>query len=419
MMALPHSVSAEQALLGMLLEDNRQFDTVSALISPDDFYVPVYRNSFVAIGAVIGAGLEANPISLVGKLKELGECPSDIQEQLARMMESAGLAKSAATMAWVVADYARKRRVIALAQSLADAANNHRETDIARLQRELAEVHASASMIKLQTPEQQAQAAFKMASEGCSLIPTGFKAWDEALGGIFPGSRYIIAGAGGSGKSALAINIAWNWAKSGKRVRWLSYEEKPEALWWRIMARETLTPYISFRKGLTENQKKNVSERGNGVGNYDFVAMFAVPTVPQMIAACGPCDLIVLDGMTTAPAPGGKSMVDNAGIVTRYCAELAEKTGAAVLILAHINSDAVKNGADMAGIYGGQAATFDPEGIVELRRADPDDKSSGPKEIALKIIKARYGEAGVTKRLMFNGNNMMFYEVGAAYYGDN
>lgn len=408
---LPHSAASEQALLGILMQDPTEYPTIRDAVSPEDFYIPLHAEVYRSIGRLVEQKMEPSPIVIAERLPSEFGTPAELRGFFSELMNNASLGNDAYTFGSVILQYSHQRQIIGTAERLALAARANNVTDMQVLQRKLSELHAMAKVNKPETPLEQAQGAFKAACQTNSMLQTGILAWDKTLGGIFPGSRYIIAGHGGAGKSALAVNIAWNMALDGKRVRWLSYEEKPEALWWRIMAREAMVPITSFRYGLTQRQQVTVHERAGRVFQYDFKAFYGVQTVPQMIAECGPCDLIVLDGMTTAPAPGGDTMVDNAGIVTRYCATLAERTGAAVIILAHINSDAVKNGATMAGIYGGQAATFDPEAIVEVRRADMEDKMPGPKRINLSVIKNRYGESGVKKELVFNGEYMKFTDV--------
>lgn len=415
MMLLPHSVPAEQGLLGLIMQNNDVFDWVDGRLPPDDFYVPLYKRMYEVIGQLIRSNLNANPITVNEALKAEGFETVDgaLLPHIGNIMENAGLSggrDSINSLAHVISQRALERKIIILSQALHEAVQANKPDDYRKLQEELAQTHQAFGAVQPVEAIDQLRAAFKAACQGNTMMPTHYPAWDDAFGGIFPTSRYIIAGHGGAGKSALAVNIAWNMARDGKKVRWLSYEEKPEALWWRIIAREADIPITSLRKGLTERQKVQVSDASDKMAGVDFKSFYMVPDVGQMIEACGPCDLIVLDGITSAPAPKAESKVDKAGIVTEYCANLAAKTGAAVIMLAHVNSDSLKNGASMSGIYGGQAATFDPEGIVDLRREQVGDAigQERAKIITMTVLKNRYGEEGKKYRLIFNGERMVF-----------
>lgn len=405
-MALPHSVASEQALLGVILTDNDNFERVSAQLPADDFFVPLHAALYRIIGGLLNERLEANPITIAHKAPaELGDKPTLIA-MMAGLFEASASCTDPASLAYVVSELAYQRRLIGTAAELTKAANAHDVERARELQGRIAELTANFVRVGADNPLAQLRTAFKEACEARGMMKTSVPAWDETFGGIFKGSRYIIAGHGGAGKSALALNIAWNMAKAGLKTRWLSYEESPSALWWRILAREARVPVAAFRNGLSEAQKAIVTKKQEEVLGHDFMGFYGLSDLGQMVGACGACDLIVLDGITSAPAPGASNKIEKAGVVTEYCAAMAQKTGAAVIMLAHVNSDSIKTGASMTGIYGGQAATFDPEGIVDLRWADDSKRIT-----TMNVIKNRYGAAGAKVNIGFDGNFQTYYTV--------
>lgn len=394
----PHSPASEQTLLGLILLDNKNFDLVSGQLPASDFYVPLYAAIYEAMAKIIADRREANPMTIVHQLDAAHGDKQSLIMQMVGMLELAGSCTHAPSVAYVVSELAYQRKLISAADQLSKAANANQVEVARQLQGEIALLTASFVKTTKETPLNQLSMAYKAACEAKGMMPTGFKVWDDIFGGLFAGNRYTIAGHAGAGKSAMALYIAWNMAKQGKRVRWLSYEEKPDALWWRILAREAKVPVHSFRMGLTEAQKVKVINAQAELQGYDFLGFYGLPDVPSMIGNCGECDLIVLDGVSSAPAPGANTKVDKAGIVGDYCQLIAQKTGAAVIMLSHVNSDSIKGGASATGLYGGQAATFDPEGIVDLRWAD-DSKTI----CTMQVIKNRYGNAGKKVNIYFDG----------------
>jgi replicative DNA helicase len=407
-MNLPHSVAAEQALLGMLMLNNANLAVISDRITPRHFFVPIYAECYAKIQEIIGEGSEANPITLREKLRG-GPFDDDglLAQQLVPMFENAALGNNPWGVGKVIVELDFQRQVIALARDLAAKAEKNDVAAVQEAQKLLTDLHSGWLATPDVTPIDQMRDAFSLASSDGGMMPTGIRAWDETFGGLSHGGRYVVAGHGGVGKSAFAINIAWNMAKAGRKVRWLGFEDSIAQLWWRVMSRQLHIPITSFRKGLTEHQQSLVVKGQEQLEGKDFLVFYNTRTLAERISLCGPCDLVVVDGMTSYLAPPEYSKIDKAGYVNDQCKEIADKTGAAVLILSHINSDSAKSGASISGIYGGQAATFDPEGIVDLRWADAND-TSPTRLIDMKVLKNRFGPSGMTQKLAFTGEYMSY-----------
>lgn len=406
----PNSQQAELALLGMLMCDNKNIPIVADRVAPHHFYVPLHAACYGRILDLHADSVEANPITLYERLKgsEFDDKEA-LQGHLTSMFEAAALGTNPWSFGRVIMETHFQRAAITLAQDVSRCAERNNLADLVAAQKRLSELHTEWLVTPDVTPLDQQREAFSLASTGQNMLTTGFKPWDDAFGGLFKGGRYLIAGHGGVGKSAFAINLAWNVAKAGGRVRWLGFEDTIAELWWRIMSREMRIPITSFRKGLTDFQKGQVTARQDVLSGADFLVFYNTKTIAERISLCGPCDLIIVDGMTSYIAPPEYSKVDKAGYVNDQCKQLADKTGAAVIILAHVNSEAVKSGASMSGIYGGQAATFDPEGIAEIRWADANEESR-VRTIDMKILKNRFGPSGRTVKITHEGEFMTYGE---------
>ncbi len=408
MSLLPHSAQAELALLGNIMVDNGSAEIVSDRIAPEHFYVPFHAAIYRSVLQLIADGTEANPITLHQQLKGTEwDDQTMLSGQLTAMFEAAALGANPWSFGRVILETHFQRCAIKLAQEVSRCAGLNNMTDLIAAQKRLADLHAEWLVAPEVTPLEQMKDAYQQASVGQNMLATGFQPWDDAFGGLFKGGRYLIAGHGGVGKSAFAINLAWNVAKAGGRVRWLGFEDTTAELWWRIMAREMRIPITAFRKGLSDYQQAQVMQRQDRLRDADFLVFYNTKNIAERISLCGPCDLIVVDGMTSYIAPPEYSKVDKAGYVNDQCKQLADKTGAAVIILAHVNSEAVKSGASMSGIYGGQAATFDPEGIAEIRWADANE-GGRIRTIDMKILKNRFGPSGFTSKITHEGEYMTY-----------
>ena len=69
----PHSIEAEQHVLGAILLAPEAFDTCSALISEHDLYSDVHRKIWRAIAGIALAGAAVDPVTVVARLDSAGE----------------------------------------------------------------------------------------------------------------------------------------------------------------------------------------------------------------------------------------------------------------------------------------------------------------------------------------------------------
>lgn len=411
MIELPHSPMAEQAVLSLLFVNNENFELVDGRLSPDDFFIPLHSEMFSICVEMKRAGQEFSPPAIIHKLQGKYGTADELSTLLRDMFLNGETVTDICTVASVVAECAYQRRLIDAAAKLTDASRSNDIKQTAEWQKIIGELSKGFSGITPQTPPNQIRQAIEAMGDKNRMMQTGMQFWDRLFGGLFREKLYVIAGHGGAGKSALAVNIAWNMAKGGHSVRWLSWEEDSQALWARIFARECEVDNTKMRTAtIADREMDKIVSFGQSIADKDFLAYYKLKDFGQMVDACGKCDLIVIDGLSRAPAPAGLGLVEKVGYVMQYLGELSHKTGATVLLLVHVNSDGVKNGASMSGLYGGQAVSFDPEGVVDLRRADDADAGAAWRKVAVKVLKNRYGPEGVTEHLMFNGSWMVFKE---------
>lgn len=412
-MISPHSVYAEQGLLGLIMLDNSNYELVKGQLPPDEFYIPMYQALYKAIEVIIGSGMEANPITLSEKLSnDVWGDATKLNSDFNLIFDSASRSMSATSLAYVISQRAHERRMIEAAKLLTQAVEGNDADKAKEMQLHISQLMQTFSNVRPENPLEQLRKSFEAAKVGGLMMKTNVRGWDDAFGGLFKGSRYIIAGHGGIGKSAFTINLAWNMAVAGKKVRWISFEEKPEAIWWRIQSRFGKVSVSHFREGLDEKEQTQIMTVQEKLIGPDFLAYENICTVGQIIQTCGNCDLVVIDGITSWPLPQAESKVEKAGIVTEYAKTIADRTGATVIMLSHVNGDGIKNGASITGLYGGQAATFDPEAIVELRFAEKEVPNGVmEREVKMFVIKNRYGPPNITKSFMYNGRHQTYRDL--------
>ena len=66
----PHSVAAEQALLGAIMVNNKLYDDLQGAVLAEHFYVPLHAAIFEGLEALINKGRDANPITLRERMRD-------------------------------------------------------------------------------------------------------------------------------------------------------------------------------------------------------------------------------------------------------------------------------------------------------------------------------------------------------------
>ncbi|SMO43846.1 replicative DNA helicase [Thalassovita litoralis] len=286
---MPHSIEAEQQLLGAILTNNDIYDRVAAIIGAQHFYDPVHARIFEVAAARIAKNTLASPVTLKAfmeddtGLKELGG-----PAYLARLAGAAISAYAARDYAQMIYDMAIRRELIGLGNNIAGKAAR---VDIASEPKEQI-VEAEQALYKL-SEQGKTDTGFvsflKAVTEavnvtneayqrggGMAGISTGLIDLDKQLGGLHPSDLLILAGRPSMGKTSLATNIAFNVAKAYKRglkpdgtegtvdggvVGFFSLEMSAEQLAGRVLAEASEISSHRIRQGdMTESEFRRFVE---------------------------------------------------------------------------------------------------------------------------------------------------------------
>ncbi|WP_295312015.1 replicative DNA helicase [Roseobacter sp.] len=274
---MPHSIEAEQQLLGAILTNNDIYDRVAALIGPQHFYEPVHARIFEIAAARIAKNNLASPVTLKAFMED--------DEGLRELGGPAYLARlaGAAVSAFAVRDYAKmiydlsvRRDLIQLGREISDKAA---KIDVASEPREqiveaeqalygLAEQGQTESgfqsFLRAVTDAVNVANAAYQRDGGLAGLSTGLIDMDKKLGGLHRSDLLILAGRPSMGKTSLATNIAFNIAKAYKRgalpdgsegavdggvVGFYSLEMSAEQLAARILSEASEVPSEQIRRG--------------------------------------------------------------------------------------------------------------------------------------------------------------------------
>ena len=274
---MPHSIEAEQQLLGAILTNNDVYDRVASIIGPQHFYDPVHARIFDVASARIAKNNLASPVTLKAfleddeGLKELGG-----PAYLARLAGAAISSFAVRDYAQMIYDMAIRRELIELGHDIAGKAaridvESEPKDQIVEAEQKLYTLAEQGqtesgfqSFLKAVTDAVNvANAAYKR-DGGLAGIATDLVDMDKMLGGLHKSDLIILAGRPSMGKTSLATNIAFNVAKAyqqgihpdgsegavnGGVVGFFSLEMSAEQLAGRVLAEASEISSHKIRQG--------------------------------------------------------------------------------------------------------------------------------------------------------------------------
>ena len=246
----PHSIEAEQAVLGGLMLDNPAWDKIADLITADDFYRREHQLIFRAVAELAE---EAQPFDVVTVVERLERCGED--ETVGGLAYVGGLAKDTPSAANITAygkivrEHAIRRQLIGVGGEIADTAFNpegrdtealldEAESKVFRIADEGARGREGFKPIKtlLTSAVERIDELFRK-GDAVTGLSTGFADFDDMTSGLQPGDLVIIAGRPSMGKTSYAMNLAEHAAiKEEKAVAVFSMEMPGESLAMRLMS---------------------------------------------------------------------------------------------------------------------------------------------------------------------------------------
>ena len=219
----PHSIEAEQSLIGGLLIDNAAWDRIGDVVRETDFYRDDHRRIFRHIGKLIQMGRPADVVTVYESIEQSNEV--DQTGGLGYLGEIANATPSAANIrryAEIVRERAILRQLVTVGDEIAGNALNPAGRDVKALlddaeQRifQIAEAgnRSNNGFVPIQpllgeVVERMETLLARDSQSDITGVATGFVDLDRLTAGLQPGDMLVVAGRPSMGKTAFALNIA-------------------------------------------------------------------------------------------------------------------------------------------------------------------------------------------------------------------
>jgi replicative DNA helicase len=424
----PHSVEAEQSVLGGLLLDNLAWDRAADLLTDSDFYRFEHRLIFQAIGALVAGSKPADVITVFEQLQSHGK--AEDCGGLAYLNALAQSVPSAANMrryAEIVRERAILRKLIAASDEIATTAFNPQGRPVAQILDE-----AEGKVLKIGEEGSRQRQGFQgidklvvqlldrvnelheNGAEEVTGVRCGFFDLDRMTAGLQKGDLVILAARPSMGKTAFALNIAENVAvHEGLPVLVFSMEMGASQLALRMVGSLGRIDQQHLRTGALKNDEwERLAEAVDRLGR---VSVF-IDETPALNAAelrararrmarqfGGTLGLIVVDylQLMSGSSSGDENRATELGEISRGLKALAKELQCPVIALSQLNRS-VETRNDkrpmMSDLRESGAIEQDADVILFIYRDEyynKDSKEPGVAEII--IAKQRNGPVGAVK----------------------
>ena len=416
---IPHSLEAEQAVLGSILIDARCFADVIGLIKTDDFYSSVNRDVFRTIFSMFNYSHTIDPVTVLDRMRVEGvytdESPGYIRDLMlitptaANVMEYASIVRDKALLR-AIADAGADISGMAIsgeggAMTILEAAEKR---IYALRQGRNREGLEPISKVLIGVYEQ-----ITLTAESGSRIPgltTGFYDLDRSIMGLNDADLILIASRPGMGKTSIALNIALHTAKtSGKTVAVFSLEMSREQLAMRLLSTEGFIDGKKLQTGrIKDDEWQRLAAAAASVSAADLLINDdASLSVSDMNAQCrrlGNLGLIVVDYIQLMQSASGvkgyqaENRVQVVSEISRMMKVMAKELGVPVICLSQLsraNESRQNKRPLLSDLRESGAIEQDADIVIGLYRDDYYNKETENHNIAECIIlKNRRGETG-------------------------
>ena len=353
---LPHDLLAEQAVLGSIFLDPDKIHIASEYLTKDSFFKLSHGMLFYIMQELSDKGDPIDPVSVKSALDSIGQF-----EQVGGMAFLASLINAVPTSAHiehyskVVAEKSRARKVIEdLSQSISNVYDGQKD-----LNEILSQTEQNLSTISNEQKKgfrpiidviDSTQSILDERSQKVGDVTgtsTGFTDFDQITTGLHEDNLIIIAARPAMGKTAFALNIAQNVAKSSdKAVAIFSLEMGAESLVERMLSAEGLIPSYHVRTGnLSESEWRRMisaQERlARGKIFIDDTAGIRISEIrskaKRLAQENGGLGLIVIDYLQLIEGRGRENRQQEVSEISRQLKIIAKELKVPVIALSQLS----------------------------------------------------------------------------------
>ena len=412
----PHSLEAEQSVLGAMLIDSRCVADVIGLLKPEDFYLQQNREIYETIYAMFNFSQVIDPVTVLDKMQERGVWQDRSIEYIKQLMEITPTSANAVRYASIVRDKALLRSLATAASEISETVYEGVGTPAEILESAEKKIYALRKGERGESLEPISLVLHKVfdrlteLAQSDSDIPglsTGLIDLDRKINGLNRSDLLLIAARPAMGKTSFALNVA---KKYGQTVAFFSLEMSREQLAMRLLAGESFVDSQKMATGkLSEEEWTKLALASAALSQTDIrVDDNPSITVAEMNAKCRRLDnlgLVLVDYLQlmtgSGYGKGGENRVTVVSEISRALKIMAKELNVPVICLSQLsraNESRQDKRPILSDLRESGAIEQDADEVLFLYRDDYYNENSEEKNVAECIVsKNRHGETGTVK----------------------
>ncbi|MBE7016051.1 MAG: replicative DNA helicase [Ruminococcaceae bacterium] len=431
---LPHSLEAEKAVIGCIMQDNKALAASAEIVKADDFYFDANREIYAISMELFNENTPVDVVTVSDRLTRYDKLDAvGGVAYLTSLMMSITTTENVVYYAKIIREKSVLRRLSKTAtaiNSIAVAQDTETETVLERATQMIIDVVSEQGKGEIVPVSDIIMEAYQEMVENSSNpnkltgVPTGFDELNRRCGGFHGGEFILIAGRPGMGKSSFAVNIAEHVAISeGKTVAVFNLEMPKEAVLKRILCSQA---YIDSSKLITGKMEgEDWARLGKVLDKIASAPLYiddsSVVTVSEIRAKCQRLKqtrglaMVVIDYLQLMQGSGrNESRQQEISDISRSLKIMAKELGVPVVALSQL-SRASESRQDkrpmLSDIRESGAIEQDADMVIFLYRDEYYNKETEDKGLAEVILaKHRAGETGMFK-LGWKGQYTKFINI--------
>ena len=419
----PHSLEAEQSVLGSMLIDSRCVNDVIGIVRPEDFYLQTNRDIYETIYEMFSFSQVIDPVTVLDKMRERGVFDEQTSTKyLMQLMEVTPTAANVKQYAQIVHDKGLLRGLSTAASEIVDTVYEGVGSAQDILEAAEKKIYAIRRGNTNESLEHIGTVLLKvfdrlseLAETGSDIsgISTGLRDLDKFISGLNKSDLMLLAARPGMGKTSLALNIALNVAKKypKRTVAFFSLEMSKAQLVTRLLSNESFVDNKKLTTGqLSVDEWSKIGIAASALSQTDL-RMDDNPsiTVAEMNAKCRRIDdlaLVIIDYlqlMTSAGTKsyGGENRQQVVSDISRSLKIMAKELNVPVLCLSQLsraNESRQDKRPMLSDLRESGAIEQDADEVLFIYREDYYNKETEKQNVAECIIaKNRHGETGTVE----------------------
>ena len=419
---LPHSVEAEQAVLGSMLIDPRCVPDVIEQVRPDDFYLRQNKEIYETIYSMFNYSLTIDPVTVLEHMRQNGVYDENVSRNyILQLMDTTPTAANVKEYIGIMKDKTLLRRIAETAGDLSNMVQQGADTGADLLEAAEQRIYAirqgraSRGLTPISAVLLDVYDRLEELAANDSPVPglsTGLIDLDMAISGLNKSDLILLAARPGMGKTSMALNILLHAGKfSGKSVAFFSLEMSREQLALRLISNESFVDNKKLVTGkLTENDWEKVSAAADALNRTKIlIDDDSTVSVADINAKCRRVEdlgLVVIDYLQLMQSAGGRQYAGEnrqqvVSDISRALKIMAKELNVPVLCLSQLSRAAegrTNKRPMLSDLRESGAIEQDADIVMFIYREDYYEKETENRNLAECIIaKNRHGETGTVE----------------------